>query len=364
MLDRLRCECLIKPADVPPSDPRLKVVSVFNPGVVEVDGRIVIVARVAEAVAEVPPGKFALPRWSLGGSAGPELVIDRLDESEVEPVDPRVVKIRRTHCCRLTFTSHLRIIQTDDPFHVSRQAIEQATTFPAADRHEVFGVEDPRITKIGDRYYMTYVAVSEHGPCTALASTRDFVSFERHGVIFPVENKDVTLFPEKIDGRYLAMHRPVGHAPFTGPEIWLGWSDNLTDWGRHQHLLGPREVAEWGVGRVGGGCPPIRLDDHWLVIYHGNDKQPGNSDNQVGAYTAVAMLLDGQDPARILKHTDGPIMRPSEPFETEGFVPDVVFPTGLVERDDQLIVYYGAADESIGVVAWSKDQLRAALNAF
>ena len=157
---------------------------------------------------------------------------------------------------------------------------------------EEFGVEDPRITAIDDRYFFTYVAVSRHGAATALASTTDFRRFDRHGVIFCPENKDVVLFPERIDGQYVALHRPNAATPFCRPEMWVARSPDLIHWGRHECLHGGG--AEWETGRVGAGTPPVRVDDGWLEIYHGN-RQPTRP-GEVGMYSTGVLLLDPEQP--------------------------------------------------------------------
>ena len=161
---------------------------------------------------------------------------------------------------------------------------------------EEFGVEDPRITALDDRFVFTYVAVSRHGAATALASTADFRHFDRHGVIFCPENKDVVLFPERIDGEYFALHRPNAATPFCRPEMWLARSPDLIHWGKHVCLHGGG--AEWETGRVGAGTPPVRVADGWLEIYHGN-RQPTRP-GEVGVYSTGALLLDANNPARVL----------------------------------------------------------------
>src|SRR5262249_49033062 len=151
---------------------------------------------------------------------------------------------------------------------------------------EEFGVEDARITAIGDRYWITYVAVSRHGASTAMASTTDFQTFERHGIIFCVENKDVVLFSDRIGPDYVAIHRPNGATPFTRPEMWLARSHDLRCWGMHEPMSwGP---GGWETGRVGAGPPPIRTPEGWLLIYHGNraPERPG----EVGIYSVGALL--------------------------------------------------------------------------
>ena len=118
-------------------------------------------------------------------------------------------------------------------------------------------------------------------------------SFDRHGVIFCPENKDVVLFPERIDGQYVALHRPNAATPFCRPEMWVARSPDLIHWGRHECLHGGG--AEWETGRVGAGTPPVRVDAGWLEIYHGN-RQPTRP-GEVGTYATGVLLLDPTNPA-------------------------------------------------------------------
>ena len=109
---------------------------------------------------------------------------------------------------------------------------------------EEFGIEDPRITKIDQTYWITYVAVSRHGAATALASSDDMVTFKRHGLIFCPENKDVVLFPQRIDGEFVALHRPNPNSHFSPPQIWLARSPDLMHWGKHAMLASrPQRVG-------------------------------------------------------------------------------------------------------------------------
>jgi predicted GH43/DUF377 family glycosyl hydrolase len=222
---------------------------------------------------------------------------------------------------------------------------------------EEFGVEDPRLTPIDGRFYFTYVAVSRHGAATALTSTTDFQTFTRHGIIFCAENKDVVLFPERMGGDYAALHRPAGLTPFTRPEMWIARSPDLLHWGRHDCLCGG--VKTWETSRIGAGPPPLKTPEGWLLIYHGNTK--GRQLTDVGVYSAAAMLLDAEYPNVINKRTPSPIMEPTAGFEVQGFVPRVVFPTGVVETDETMLVYYGAADTSTAVVEFSRAELMSKL---
>jgi predicted GH43/DUF377 family glycosyl hydrolase len=349
VIRRLFNACLCRPGDLRPSREDLEIIGTFNPGAVAFGDEVILLVRVAERPRERREGHTALPRWQAGAG----LTVDWIANDDVDFLDARVVQRKCDGLVRLTFASHLRILHSGDGRSIDR---EDAARFEPQCEFEEFGVEDPRITRIGDTYWFTYVAVSRHGPATALASTKDFQAFTRHGVIFPTENKDVVLFPEPIDGEYVALHRPLGGTPFTQPEIWLARSGDMIHWGRHEILLG--SVSGWDAGRVGAGAPPIRSPDGWLEIYHGSAKPAGNS--SVGTYAAAALLLDLDEPHRIVRMSTEPILVPETDFEQDGFVPGVVFPTGVVERGDTLLVYYGAADTVCAVVELSKAEVLAA----
>ncbi len=341
--------CLLRPEEVPPSYESLRVISAFNPGVADLGERVGLLVRIAEAPVEGRSGYVALPRYQPGN---PEPVIDWFPESEVELLDPRVVRLRETGVIRLTFVSHLRWVLLDSTGK-RVEWIDPAPTFRPETEWETYGVEDPRITWLDGRFYFTYVAVSPHGACTALAETSDFRLFVRHGIIFPPENKDVLLFPERIKGQYVALHRPNPNTHFHPPEMWIAYSPDLRNWGGHRPLYGGGRA--WENDRVGGSTVPIRLPQGWLEIYHSNQKAWGEAG--VGTYTASALLLDADEPARVLAVSQEPILVPSAPFEQQGFVPNVVFPTGLALRGDRVLLYYGAADTCTGVAELSLQAL-------
>jgi predicted GH43/DUF377 family glycosyl hydrolase len=349
-IQRRDTRLLLGPADVPASRDDFEVVGAFNPAAVRVGDEVILLVRVAERPRERRPGLTGLPRWD--SSAG--LTIDWVPDEDLDPIDPRVFRRKSMGVIRLTFISHLRVIRCGDG-----RGVQEVTgiTFRPQSEVEEFGVEDPRITLLDGRYYFTYVAVSRHGPATALATT-DFQTFERHGVIFCPENKDVVLFPERLDGSYAALHRPVCGTPFTRPEMWAARSPDLIHWGVHAPLA--LSGGLWQSGRVGAGPPPMRVPGGWLAIYHGNSRpsKPG----EVGTYYAGAVLLDANDPAKILRQTAEPFFGPLAEFEVKGFVPNVVFPTGLVRDGEALLVYYGAADSVTAVVQFSERELLAAMS--
>lgn len=220
---------------------------------------------------------------------------------------------------------------------------------PEAD-YEKYGIEDPRLTIIEGRTYVTYVVLSNYvkrGPSasTALAITDDFFSYKRLGIItIPgSDNKDAVLFPE-LNGeskskKYMMLHRPskwVGPQYDTDrPSIWIGEGDSVTNFMQHSLLATPQQ--SWEALKVGVGMSPIKTQKGWLVIYH------GVSIDKV--YSAGAFLLDLKDPSKIIGRTKEPILKPEENYEKNGDVNNVVFPTGACILDDKLFVYYGGADK-------------------
>jgi beta-1,2-mannobiose phosphorylase / 1,2-beta-oligomannan phosphorylase len=350
MLKRGFNQCLLKPSDLRPSQSDLEVIGAFNPGAVATERGVVLLVRVAEQAAESRPGYTAFPRWDVEAQ---RVLIDWETNDALTPLDIRLVRRKRDGLVRLTFTSHLRVVfsrtgRTIDSF--------ESDCFKPANEYEEFGVEDPRLTRLGDIFYFTYVAVSRHGAATALASTRDFKTFDRHGVIFCPENKDVVLFPEKVRGQYLALHRPNGATAFSKPEMWLARSPDLIHWGENEQFLGGGEG--WDVGRIGAGAPPLRTSHGWLEIYHGNSRR--EEDKGIGAYSGGIALMDLEEPRRILG-VSGQLFVPETDYERNGFVPNVVFPTGIVQQQEMVLVYYGAADTCTAVVEFSLEEVHAQL---
>ena len=350
MITRNSESLLLCPADVKPSRDDFEVIGVFNPGVVRIRSEVVMLVRVAEKPVDRRAGFIGLPRWDKKG----ECSTDWVREDDWISVDPRVVKSRSADVLRLTSVSHLRVFRKRDGS--SDGWLPGAVFLPEMATDE-FGIEDPRITKIDQTYWITYVAVSQQGAATALASSDDMVTFKRHGLIFCPENKDVVLFPQQVEGQYVALHRPNPNSRFSPPQIWIARSPDLLHWGGHQCLH--RGQSSWEADRVGGGTPPILIDEGWLHLYHGSRRD--EREGHVGEYSVGALLLDRDNPARVLARSAQPIMQPMTEFERNGFVACVVFPTAMIEHDCLLNVYYGAADTSTGVVRYAKKDILDAL---
>lgn len=210
------------------------------------------------------------------------------------------------------------------------------------------GCEDPRLTRIGDLIYMTYVAFDgANPPRVALTSITvdDFLNqrwlWEKPVLISPpgVVDKNAVIFPEKIHGKYVIMHRIY-------PDILIDFVDSLefdgTTWLKGRYKISPRPTM-WDSRKIGAGAPPIKTRDGWLLIY----QAVGNQDS--GKYKIGAMLLDLDDPRKVLYRSNAPILEPVEKYENEGFKSGVVYPCGAIVKNDNLYVYYGGADSYVCV---------------
>ena len=344
---------LVRPADVRPQFDGFEVIGTFNPAAIEFDQGVALLIRIVERPTETRDGFIALPYWDHDKGS---VAIDWRRLADVEVIDPRIVRLRSSGHLRLTFISWLLVAYSRDGLTIDRFG---KVPFLPTTPYETFGVEDPRLARLRDRFYFTYVAVSRHGIATALASTADFESFQRHGIIFPPENKDVVLFPEEIDGQFWALHRPNPNAYFSQPEIWIARSPDLLHWGAHEQLLG--SDAAWASVKIGGGTPPVRTDRGWLSLYHGHispQREPQQADD-IGEYAAALLLQDLNDPRKVVGLSSEPIMRAEADFEKRGYLPSIVFPTALLHRGDYLDVYYGAADTVSGVTRYALDELLA-----
>ena len=216
--------------------------------------------------------------------------------------------------------------------------------------YEIYGVEDCRITRVDDldRWVLAYTAFSGYGPAVAIATTTDFQSVERLGVVLPPNNKDAAVFPRRIHGKYAILHRPRGDEG----NIWIAYSSDLTRWGENEVVLPIRSGPWWDGAKVGTGLPPIETEHGWLLIYHGIKNMVSGPIYRVGA-----ALLDLEQPQHLMARTHHWILGPQAPYERTGDVPNVVFPCGGIVRNGELWMYYGAADSSICLATTRIDDL-------
>ena len=361
MVKRLDSTLLLRPGDFSPTGAGLKVIGVFNPGAARVGDDIVLLVRVAEGCTDAEDGYLFSPRAVVkDGTPGYE--IDRLeihpDSGAKDHRKPLLIDGRR----RLAFVSHLEMVRLAPDGRTVKGITRHLQLLPGTPLEE-FGVEDPRITRIGDTYFITYVTVSGRmGVCTSLMFTKDFQAFERRGIMFPCENKDVVLFPEKVDGEYFAFHRPVGRIGISDLAIVGASSPDMVHWGNHELVLGCAREPGWYHARIGAGTPPIRTEKGWLSIFHGVAKT--SPDDPIGEYTAGALLTALDEPTRLLAASKQPFFRAEADYELTGYVNSVVFPTGMVRDlndEDKVLVYYGCADSCIAVCVFSVSDILSSL---
>ena len=385
---RLEQNPLITARDVKPSLPQLEVVSVFNAATAQVDGDTVLLLRVAErprSNIDPPPDAMTLdldgphpvlrplPRgYSKHDVIGmcfldtsvrpPKVVVAYVpkDLPGLDLRDPRAIRYRNTtgvmrlindgYTDYLAQMSHLRVARSQDGIAFNVDA-EPALT-PHIDVEE-YGVEDPRATFLDGLWYVTYVSVSRWGITTSLATTTDFRSFERRGVIFLPDHKDVVIFPEKIGGKYVALTRPMPQSFSRIFGVWVAFSDDLVEWGGHETVCLPR-WEHWDELRTGASAVPFRTKDGWLELYHGV--------NRNHRYAMGGVLLDADDPRKVLARSPFPILAPGTAYERLGLFNDTVFSCGVVHLDDDRIrMYYGAADSCIAAADFSVNEILASL---
>lgn len=247
--------------------------------------------------------------------------------------------------------SFFALARSDDGLHFEvedRPVLMPARQGPFAE-YESQGIEDPRVTFIDGAYYIMYTACSAHGHRIALAKTDDFHSFERVALVSEPGNKDGVLFPEKINGLYARLDRPIGRGVGS---IWVSYSEDLHSWGRTQVAFSPR-AGYWDSYRIGASAPPIRTEHGWLEIYHGVKMTSAGP-----IYCAGTALLDLDDPAKVIERCSAPLLAPREDYERIGDVGNVVFASGaIIEPDGEVKLYYGAADTCLCVASAGLDDI-------
>jgi predicted GH43/DUF377 family glycosyl hydrolase len=225
---------------------------------------------------------------------------------------------------------------------------------------EQWGFEDPRVVWVDElaRFVITCTAYGPAGPAVYLATTRDFTTVERHGVIRQPEDKNAALLPYRIDGKWILLHRPKTEFGGARGEILLSRSDDLESWSAPEQVMQPREGAWWDSVRIGIGPPPVRTEHGWLLVYHGVKNTVAGD-----IYRAGVALLDLHEPSRVLRRLPEWVLSPTALYERMGDVPNIVFPCGLTHdpASDELRLYYGAGDSSICLATARLDYVVAAI---
>jgi len=246
----------------------------------------------------------------------------------------------------MLFRSHLStgrsiigLAESDDgyKFTVNEKPFMYPTKGGIFKDYEEYGVEDPRITCIEGEYYITYSAYSRHGVRIGLAKTKDFKSIERISLITEADYRNIVIFPEKINGRYVRLDRP--HSEISPWSVWISYSKDLVYWGESELIMKP-VTYHWDEMKIGPGATPFKTDKGWLSIYHGVFPTMDGCIYRLGV-----ALHDLNDPAKILGVGDSWILQPEDPWEVTGYVHNVVFTCGaILEEDGTVKIYWGGAD--------------------
>lgn len=335
---------ILSPKDFQPAIDGMEIACLLNPGVFKMDGRVGLVIRVAERPKQ-QEGKISFPIYSPEG-----FKVLEFDENDpdLDATDPRVIKYKGQDY--LTTLSYLRLAFSDDGIHFKEDPNYKPIF--GSRPSESFGIEDCRVATMEDGYFLTFTEVSPVAVGVGMMHTKDFVAFEHEGMIFPAHNKDCALFDEKIGDKYFALHRPSS-PELGGNYMWIAESYDRIHWGRHECIATTRE-GKFDSGRLGAGCSPIKTDKGWLEIYHGATRE--------NRYCLGALLLDLNDPTKVLARSEEPIMEPTAPYEQTGFFGNVVFSNGQIVDGDTIHVYYGASDEVICQADLSISEILASLN--
>lgn len=211
---------------------------------------------------------------------------------------------------------------------------------------------DPRVCEIEGRFYITWCN-GYHGPTIGIAATQNFKSYTQLENAFLPCNRNGVLFPKKINGNYAMLNRPSdqGHTPFG--DIFYSESPDLCYWGRHRFVMGSKGGPWWQDTKIGAGPTPIETSEGWLMLYHG----VANTCNGL-VYSMGAALLDLDEPWKVRYRSSHYLLGPEAPYETIGFVPNVLFPCTTLhdEATGRLAIFYGAAD-TVTALAFSKIDL-------
>jgi len=212
---------------------------------------------------------------------------------------------------------------------------------------------DPRVVKIEDWYYVNWCDEVGVGPTIGIAKTKDFKSFYKYDAPFIPNNRNGVLFPRKINDKYYMISRPSDNAHTAFGDIFLSESKDMEYWGKHK-LLQAKGFSSWNCLKLGGGPAPIETDEGWLVFIHGVNLTCSGY-----IYSAGAMIVDRDDPSKILYRCRDYILAPKEIYETTGFVPNVVFPTSVIadQATGRMAIYYGCADTVTGIAFTTIDRI-------
>ena len=331
---------ILSPKDLKPSNENMIIECLLNPGVFTFKGKTGLLVRVAERTIQ-KENLLSVPIYNDFGKV--EIIDFKLDDPKLNASDARVINYDGTDY--LTTISHLRIVFSEDG--INFEPSEMYPPIYGEGQYESYGIEDCRVSQIDDTYFLTYTMVSPNGVGVGLQTTKDWINFDKKGMILSPHNKDCAIFEEKINNKYYALHRPSS-PELGGNYIWLAESPDGVHWGNHKCIATTRQ-GKFDSKRLGAGAAPIKTEKGWLEIYHGATAEH--------KYCLGVLLLDLNDPSIVLARSEEPIMEPIAIYEQTGFFGNVVFTNGHIVEGDTITMYYGASDEHICAAKFSINEI-------
>ncbi len=352
-------EILFGPRDVNPEELPIArdtgretyVLGAFNPGLCRLPhGNLLMMVRIAEAL-KAPRNGDTLDVIRYDSSQN-SFVLDSYSSEGIDFSDPRKYRFKNLgQVYALTSLSWLLPVELN-PQGTEVVNIHYDKMILPENMSQEYGIEDARITRIDDTYYMTTCAVSAARHSTVLYTSMDGLNYDNQGIILDHQNKDMVIFPEKIDGQYHALTRPQGELYFIdsnsinvpGPGINVSRSPDMLHWRPLESVLVKPQMQSLLSRKVGGGSPPVKTSKGWLVLFHGV-----SDEGLAGIYRTVWMLLDLENPQRIIEEKIiQPILeaRPdlTQEYEADIYLPDIVFTSGIESAYGHFVVASGELD--------------------
>ena len=350
-------------------DAETYVLGAFNPGLTRLpNGNLAIFARVAEALRKpVFDGHIHAIRWDAG-----RYVLDAWPLELVDTADPRKFLIRGGRWRLMALTSLSWILPVElTPDGLEIVAIHYDKAIAPQGSFQCYGVEDARVSRVGDRWLITTCSVSPERHSTTLYSSSNGLDYRFEDIVLDHQNKDMLIFEGLIDGQYWAQTRPLGDLYFAyppgsewrgGPSINLATSPDALHWKPYREPGIRPHAATVATARMGGGTPPIRTDQGWLTLWHGVEPK-----EIVGIYRTYWSLLDPDDPSRAIRTEHAPLLEANPALTAsladQMYVHDIVFTTGIADAGDHYVVASGEADLACRIThipkSWFADEVAA-----
>ena len=331
-------------------DAETYVLGAFNPGMTRLaNGNLLLMIRVAEALRKpMFDGHIHAIRWSDGG-----YTLDAWPLEHVDTSDPRKFMMRGGGWKVMALTSLSWLLPVElTPDGLSVVAVHYDRAIQPVASYQCYGIEDARISRVGDRWLMTTCSVSPERHATTLYTSDDALDWRLEGIVLDHQNKDMLIFEGLIGGKYWAQTRPLGDLYFayppgsewrSGPSINLATSPDALHWKPYDKPGIRPHAATVSTARMGGGTPPILTPRGWLSLWHGVEPS-----GVVGIYRTYWSILDRDDPSVTVATGHPPLLEPApaltEPLKEQMYLDNVVFTTGIADAGDHYVVASGEAD--------------------